>query len=542
VLNRSQILLPLLLCLFLLVFGCSDASSDANMVDPIVDSGPNHAPHDTGVDTSLSHDTSIRPRTDVAPIVDTTSTPIEACEATAMGQLHEETNSIAFGGHPVNVSALYDPTSHCLTGIDLAFQRDEGCPLTLRFGVQDGIWGLIEAHITSTPECGEGWGSGNTYSAVFPQSKATILNMPQQTPIQADSPSCTNLLEPLQLLGTLRVVSGAKEIDLNLNALGISGAFLSTPTLGGQCGSSPTLCEGLSCGTDPEWGTLCGTCDPETMCADGQCVQASETDKVCTRFNQDRAQLFEGTWNGQSSECKAGSLDEAWKKRALLSVNLYRWVAGLPPLTLNTEWAAASQECALIQHANNGLSHYPSPEWNCYTQNGAAAAGSSNLATTPIVQGIDLFMIDPGNPQTIGHRRWILSNWVSYTAFGSTNGYSCMLTQAAGSGADNAWTAWPAPGVFPFEFNSMGWSSLDQTGWTIQSDSINFSDAQVTVNANGYNQPVIVTKLLSGYGSFQALSIIPDGWKLQTDTSYTVQVAGTEPSIEYTFTTVTCGQ
>ena len=34
-------------------------------------------------------------------------------------------------------------------------------------------------------------------------------------------------------------------------------------------------------------------------------------------------------------------------------------------------------------------------------------------------------------------------------------------------------TAWPPPGVVPYELMNLAWATLEETGWSIQSDSTN---------------------------------------------------------------------
>jgi hypothetical protein len=111
-----------------------------------------------------------------------------------------------------------------------------------------------------------------------------------------------------------------------------------------------------------------------------------------------------------------------------------------------------------------------------------------------------------------------------------------------GSGnAGASWTAWPAPGVFPLEAIAPSWwSSVDTTGWTVQSDSISLAGAQVTVTANSQNKPVQVTSLSSGYGSTYAIRFTPQGWTTQAGTTYHVEVTGIAAPISYDVQVVTC--
>jgi hypothetical protein len=263
--------------------------------------------------------------------------------------------------------------------------------------------------------------------------------------------------------------------------------------------------------------------------------------QVCERWNDDRADLSEGTWSGNVGTCDAGDVTGGGRANALKLVNLYRWLAGLPPVVNDAGRDAMGQECALMMHANGQLSHSPPSSWTCYTADGASAAGNSNIASTAGVAGVDLYMVDPGNPTTIGHRRWILSNSLGPVGLGTTDSYSCMWVLGGSGSAGAQWTAWPSPGVFPVEaIAPTWWSSVDETGWTVQSDSISLSGAQVTVTADSQDKPVQVFGLSSGYGSSSAIRFTPQGWATQAGTTYHVEVTGISTPISYDVEVVSC--
>ena len=286
-------------------------------------------------------------------------------------------------------------------------------------------------------------------------------------------------------------------------------------------------------------GTL--ACNDSCDGFDTSGCSATEVELVCNRWNMDRADRSEGTWSGSTASCDAGDISAQGRANALKMVNLYRFIADLPPVTTDAGRDAATQECALMMHANGQLSHHPPASWNCYTSTGAGAAGSSNIAGGPGVQAVDMYMDDYGNLSTLGHRRWILSNSLGAIGLGSTSSYSCMWVIGTGGSAGAQWTAWPAPGVFPFEaISTLYWSSLDSTGWSFQSDSMGLGGAQVKITAGGQELPVTVTNLLSGYGSSSAISFIPDGWSTQPDTTYTVEITGISTPVTYHVQVVRC--
>lgn len=260
---------------------------------------------------------------------------------------------------------------------------------------------------------------------------------------------------------------------------------------------------------------------------------------MCNRWNADR-QTSEGTWTGDVDTCEHGDFSESGRDDTVKLVNLYRYLADLPAIDHEAGRDAMSQECALMMHANGGLSHNPPASWACYTDDGATAAGRSNIATTPGVASIDLYVVDPGNATTLGHRRWILSNGLGPIGVGSTSAYSCLWVIGGSGDGNNAWTAYPPPGPFPFEAVEPTFRSIDETGWSVQSESIDLGGAQVTVTANGQDMPVQVTQLLPNYGSRYAISFLPQGWTTQAGTTYHVEVAGVSPPIEYDVQVVSC--
>ena len=82
--------------------------------------------------------------------------------------------------------------------------------------------------------------------------------------------------------------------------------------------------------------------------------------------------------------------------------------------------------------------------------------------------------------------------------------------------------------------------SVDVTGWSLQSDSINLANAQVTVTDNGVDKPVTVTQLYANYGSRNALRFNPQGWTSQAGHTYRVSVTNISTPISYDVEVVDC--
>lgn len=262
---------------------------------------------------------------------------------------------------------------------------------------------------------------------------------------------------------------------------------------------------------------------------------------VCARWKADRANMSEGTWSGDTASCNKGDISADGRANALRLYNLYRWLADLPAVQTEASRDSMAQACALMQYANNSLSHDPPTTWKCYTDEGAKGSSQSNISGGPGVSSVDGYMIDPGNPTTIGHRRWILSNSLGPIGLGSTaKGSSCMQNLTGTGKAGKPWQAWPPPGIVPIQAFGGKSQSIDSTGWTIQSDSINLSGATVTVTAAGAAAAMTVTQLSGGYGSKYAFRMNPSGWTSKAGTTYAVSVTGIPTPISYNVEVVDC--
>ncbi len=315
-----------------------------------------------------------------------------------------------------------------------------------------------------------------------------------------------------------------------------SGGESSIGSGGGAAAGAPAIGAG---GTTPGSGAAPNGGAP-SMGTAGAAGAGSSSD-ACTRWQADRANLSEGTWSGNVTSCDAGDLSPDARANALRVLNLYRFLAGLPAVTDDPMRDAQDQQCALMMRANNMLSHSPPMTWTCWTQDGANAANGSNIGTSPAVASMDGYMLDPGNPTTLGHRRWVLSNSLGPVGIGGTDRSSCMMTIGGTGKAGKAWAAWPPPGSVPFQVISAAhFDTVDSTGWSLQSDTINLSMAQVTVTSDGAPLAVTVTQLLTGYGSRYAIRWNPMGWSTTAGKKYSVSVSGVTPAITYDVEMVDC--
>jgi hypothetical protein len=155
---------------------------------------------------------------------------------------------------------------------------------------------------------------------------------------------------------------------------------------------------------------------------------------------------------------------------------------------------------------------------------------------------VPAYFLEKGAEAAMGHRRIILSNSLGPIGLGSTGpgGASCMQALPGKNDAARAWVAWPPPGVFPLAAYGEAPRSLSDTGWSIQSDYIDLSAAQVSVSAGGRPLAVTVSELEPSPGSESAIRIVPNGWTVRAGETYAVSVSGIKPTIAYSIEVVDC--
>ncbi len=171
-------------------------------------------------------------------------------------------------------------------------------------------------------------------------------------------------------------------------------------------------------------------------------------------------------------ELRAEALEDA-----LDYLNFLRWLPGLAPVALDARLTEIAQYGAVLQAANDAVSHAPAqpPQMGeDFFQKARYAAESSNIARInwtggdPLRAGLQLFARDDGeeNLAALGHRRWLLSPLMAATGLGlaaSESGHSYITMYAHDMQADPGdwdYVAWPSAGAFPAELMSaeLAWS------------------------------------------------------------------------------------
>lgn len=269
---------------------------------------------------------------------------------------------------------------------------------------------------------------------------------------------------------------------------------------------------------------------PPEMCL--KPAGATRKEQVCWRYLCDADPERAAKWSGDANACTPGEVDAEAADHALRRVNAHRFIAGVPPVTLEPKFAAAAQQCALIAHAEGKLSHNPLPSAKCFTEPGAKISAGSLVANRSAARSIAAYFEDPGNETTMVHRRWLLDEKLGIITLGSTDKFSCLVVDGAGDGEATAtappprgWSAWPPDGPVPMSvFRD---EKLDTAGWTVQSTKEDLEGATVTVKSGGQTLPVTLTHLTPLLGSKSAIRFVPQGWAVEVGKTYEVQVTGT---------------
>lgn len=210
-------------------------------------------------------------------------------------------------------------------------------------------------------------------------------------------------------------------------------------------------------------------------------------------------------WTGNQNSCQPGTTSTYFKERVLQRLNYFRKMAGIPAVQeFEAAYNRQAQAAALMMSANRDLDHFPAQDWDCYTQDGANGAGSSNLYLGRYgADAVSGYIKDPGGFNTaVGHRRWLLFPYAQTMGTGdipASNGYPAAnafwvfgQTSATRPATDHDFVSWPPPGYVPYQ--------VVYPRWSLSYPEADFTSANVTLLENG--QPVDLTIEHRWDGSF----------------------------------------
>ncbi len=246
-------------------------------------------------------------------------------------------------------------------------------------------------------------------------------------------------------------------------------------------------------------------------------------------------------WTGSASDCKAGAASDSYDTATIESINWFRRMSGLAIVTEDSGASREAQQTALMMHAQNTLSHYPTASWRCHTVAGAETAAASNL-TLGVVGPLGVIgqIEDPGaGNEALGHRRWLLFPELAKVGVANTNKASVVrvLGEFGDRSSESDWVSWPPPGYVPDETVFDRWS-ISYAG----AGTVDFSQASVRVQEKGRTASVRILPLSNGFGD-PTLAWEIDGINPSAagDVTYTVAVSnvvinGRSTNRTYTFT------
>ena len=250
-------------------------------------------------------------------------------------------------------------------------------------------------------------------------------------------------------------------------------------------------------------------------------------------------------WTGSVAACIAGTTIEAFKDDVRRRINFYRALAALPAdIVFDPVKSGKAQQAALMMSRNNNLSHTPPASWECYTADGAAAAGASNLAHgTYGSRAVDEYMADSGGGnQMAGHRRWLMYSRAPMMGTGDIpgeQGYAptnvIWVIGDARAAPVPQFVAWPSRGFVPFP--------LMHARWSLSYPQANFGAATVTMTQGGKAvATTVVSRTDHGFGD-NTIVWEPSGLpaSIAADTACSITVsgisgAGIPASFSYTVT------
>ncbi len=328
--------------------------------------------------------------------------------------------------------------------------------------------------------------------------------------------------------------------DAGATDAGVADAGPIDPCVGFACSS------GSHCVPSP---TRC-VCNPGFVADGGTCIPGDPgipalrtKAQVCDAWAKGHVVTANPAFTKTAATCDQGVLSRAGLDDTLARLNMHRWLVGLGPVSDDPAANDLAQKCALVSAWNpfGQQAHSPLPTATCYTQGGAAGAGSSNIAwgNGSPENAIDQWLVDNGNESTMGHRRWLLNppldpigmgHYVGGNNFGSA---ACITVFSGGnSGPKPAWFAFPPPGFVPAQMTQWIWSVHGSAlGGGLDAGVVRLSDSaalavNVRVMQGGYGQP--------------AITLERQGWAPVVGETYKVTVTGPSTMITYDVSPVSC--
>ncbi|GAA5012397.1 hypothetical protein GCM10023206_21190 [Acinetobacter puyangensis] len=127
--------------------------------------------------------------------------------------------------------------------------------------------------------------------------------------------------------------------------------------------------------------------------------------------------------------CQAGSPTETDRQTFINTLNEIRALHNLPKVQYDYEHEDQTMQASMLLAVNEKTSHYPDDSWTCFSDIGLQGASTSNLNFVQSYEilekyGADTHLINwliEKNSASIGHRRYILSPFLTKAAYGEVS-------------------------------------------------------------------------------------------------------------------------
>lgn len=185
-----------------------------------------------------------------------------------------------------------------------------------------------------------------------------------------------------------------------------------------------------------------------------------------------------------------------------------------------------------MMDANGALSHMPPTSWACYTAEGAAGAGSSNIAlgVSAAADTIDLYVGDNGTA-SLGHRRWVFNGPLGSVGIGQVGRGGCLGVFDSSGSTTRTWTAWPPPGPVPLD-------AIGGSLWSFHASGASGGSVRVVRVSDGMDLGVTAMALPDGFGPS---TVAWSSALARTADTYRVTISGIPlGEVTYDVTLVSC--
>lgn len=223
-------------------------------------------------------------------------------------------------------------------------------------------------------------------------------------------------------------------------------------------------------------------------------------------------------WSGNKLICTKGKLKDETYKKILQRINYFRRTAGVyDSIEFDEGYNKIAQAAALIMYSNERLTHQPSKDLKCYSDDGYEGASSSNLSLL-IKNDFSRLITDEveddgsGN-EDCGHRSWILFAQRKRMGFGATNGSYALqvINPTKNNKPIPEYYSFPPKGYVPFQVVFKKWSFF------VTTQNVDFSKAKIEMQINGKQ---IKCSAITRNASYGDNSIIWTVQGLKDDFSY----------------------